>query len=531
MKKPNCDSKQAFPGLVLVMVLALLLPIRTLAERDPPPPCSVTGESTTCVTPASLALEAPTNSPLIACVGTEIIMSATESNILGIVETTRTYDRCEPNVWQDNTVVTIVSNWWTVSGPGGFTTNGSGLEAKFGPTNAGSGTVTFYSSYSNSLPCTNSGTTTTNGAFTIVQTAVKSVEFTSDHGVMLTNNVDWMDNGVLYPSPEWIANSSTNSPITHTKNQTIQMTVKVIVKPAGLTFKLQGTGPDAYVSFLSGDNLSTGSEQDVSVTANAPLPNIVTILADKTIAWSIVVNGTNLSCGSASSGPHKIYVTYGTPETPDGLGRTEMRIKDVCQAADGGSTLDGCASKIFYHLNSNAFNLQAPFYGPQPIWLMHDSNTNVASQCPGLAKYILRHFQMLGMGDGQIVFCRIFPDGTFSYIDSQSPLNNSSPQITTNGVYIYRSCVAPNFGHQTSTGHDAHNPLENLGGLDGNTNFNHFEAACLFNQKFYAVGVGIYNTPRQVVEGAFGTNLGWYYQHTSDPQKGLPCGTSPWPGP
>ena len=49
--------------------------------------------------------------------------------------------------WTSNLPPTGVSNWWSVIGPGTYTTNGTGLSASFTPTNGGTGTNTFYVSY------------------------------------------------------------------------------------------------------------------------------------------------------------------------------------------------------------------------------------------------------------------------------------------------------------------------------------------------------------------------------------------------
>ena len=59
-------------------------------------------------------------------------------------------------------------NWWTASGPGGFTATGSGLSATFTPTNGGSGTITFNSQWSSPSPCSASGTASSSASYTIL---------------------------------------------------------------------------------------------------------------------------------------------------------------------------------------------------------------------------------------------------------------------------------------------------------------------------------------------------------------------------
>jgi len=68
-----------------------------------------------------------------------------------------------------------------------------------------------------------------------------------------------------------------------------------------------------------------------------------------------------------SSGPHKIYVTYGTPS---GSVVTEKRISWACSTAGGQSSLIGIADAIY-----NDFLTPPPYFGlgasaPSPLWLL-----------------------------------------------------------------------------------------------------------------------------------------------------------------
>ena len=56
---------------------------------------------------------------------------------------------------------------------------------------------------------------------------------------------------------------------------------------------------------------------------------------------------------------------------------------------------------------------------------------------------------------------------------------------------------------------------------------NYYEAACYFNNKYYALGVGgALDTPKKVVNQAFGANIHWGYCSANIyDQK---CGISPW---
>ena len=172
---------------------------------------------------------------------------------------------------------------------------------------------------------------------TVVRVELKRIWFITDHQVMNNNNSDWTDAGTLYTEPEWISKPAPtpnqNYPISHTKNIALQVDVIVLVQPGGLKFNLVGDGPTDYVDFIANNCTSTGSDQSVLITANAPLPNNVDTL-EESINWKVVFTSPNpakeISLGT--SGPHKIYVTYGTPS---GSVVTEKRISWTCEKADG----------------------------------------------------------------------------------------------------------------------------------------------------------------------------------------------------
>jgi hypothetical protein len=140
--------------------------------------CRVAGVSTNCAVSGSMALTnttAATNfcfgSAVTASVAnlvttnSKIIITTTYTNAAGAVTT-----NCPPTFVTNSVVPTVISNWWTVSGPGTYTNAGPGLTANFTPTNGGNGTVAFYLKYASNLPCnTNPVTISTNLGFNVFQ--------------------------------------------------------------------------------------------------------------------------------------------------------------------------------------------------------------------------------------------------------------------------------------------------------------------------------------------------------------------------
>jgi len=187
--------------------------------------------------------------------------------------------------------------------------------------------------------------------YTVVHLELKSIKFTSDHGVLNDNDANWTDSGTVYFEPEWIPDDSDpdtdpeqNNPISHTKNIKLTADVTVKVAPLGLTFDLVGDGPNNYVDFTKAAITSTGSDQIVSITADDNLVNQVDTL-EKSISWTIKLTDFNpdYEYNAGTSGPHKIYITYGTPS---GSVATEKRVNWCCQEANGESTDGGVADAI-----------------------------------------------------------------------------------------------------------------------------------------------------------------------------------------
>ena len=110
--------------------------------------------STNCIYNGYFYLTNGTISPTNGCLGSAFSASASKitSNAMMVMTT---HCPCSTNADINTTnypAPTIVSNWWMAS-VGSFSTNGTGLSASFTPTDCGSGSVTFYLTYKNSMPC------------------------------------------------------------------------------------------------------------------------------------------------------------------------------------------------------------------------------------------------------------------------------------------------------------------------------------------------------------------------------------------
>ncbi len=255
---------------------------------------------------------------------------------------------------------------------------------------------------------------------TIVRMTLKSVAFTTDHGVM----TDYMSDfggvgGSVYTNPEWIRDDyGRNFPMSHTQGASLGATVTLKVEPAGVTFNLIGEGPEACLSFHQNGLFSTGSDQQVTVTADAPLPPQVQTLSG-TVSWKITVSGVD--CSGASSGAHKAYVTWGIPT---GGGYTERRIEWVCSNAAGATTQVACADNLH-----TAVAAQTTF-GPGQIdgWALLDGPDRTGD-CGRQANCMAQAVNILGAGPAEVKYVRASTDpGAGNCLNLESRLVNERIQ-------------------------------------------------------------------------------------------------------
>ena len=295
---------------------------------------------------------------------------------------------------------------------------------------------------------------------TVLQREVKSVEFLTDHGLLTDNTTNYTYGGTTYPTPEWVRKPLRNCPISHTKNTNITVCVTVAVTPANVDFTLAGDGGFAYLSFPTTNLTSTGSDQAVTLTANAPLPNCVTNITGG-INWTITTSDSACKSNAWTSGPHRIYVTYATPT---GTEATEKRISWVCSLANGKATLAEIGDAIGPDATSHArFDPNKSIFGNPAMlteWSVMDG-TN--ADCGTLSTLMKSELDLVGALGSAVKY-------VYSRHDSWDRL------VTDN----------PSFGDMEHRvpGNDA----TRLGFISGG--WNNYEGCCLFQSKYWMGGAG-----------------------------------------
>lgn len=147
---------------------------------------------------------------------------------------------------------------------------------------------------------------------------VGSSEFTSDHKTLYNQSRTFGGEiGAKIVAPHNYQDTATKRwitrPITHTRNQKLQMKVNIKASKAGLRLKLTGrtNAGEAFFSFDSAEFMSTGKWQAISITANDELPNRLDVY-DPKILWKVTeIGGKTIS--QAKKRAYKIYGLWGTP--------------------------------------------------------------------------------------------------------------------------------------------------------------------------------------------------------------------------
>ena len=306
----------------------------------------------------------------------------------------------------------------------------------------------------------------------VFQATVTKLLFTSDHGVLTPYNSDFAggDGSTPYDPRGWVQNGA-NNPVTHTQGQKIAATATVNVQPAGIAFDLNGDGAIPALTFQNAGLSATGGDQDVPVNSTGPLQAQIGVV-NQGINWSVTVGGVTADAGS--SGPHTIYVLWGSPA---GATPTLKRVTFICNSANGNAGVTPCANAIY-----NALAGSPPTFAlgntPSNIWSMMDPG-GPTGECIDLAKLMRDMCSMLGLGSGEIGF-------VYATTDNNCYNTSSNAQKT-------RVCPGGVHGSETL--------LYYAGG-----GWNNWEAIFKINGWYYAVQETSNQTPVSIIKTILGPN-------------------------
>jgi hypothetical protein len=300
---------------------------------------------------------------------------------------------------------------------------------------------------------------------------LKSIRFTSDHGLMKDNRISWDDSGPPFAKPEWTSTTlgGKSAPISHSKNKAVTVDIAVDVTPAtvtGVPVNLKGRSALNFLTFDVSGSLSGGQDRTLSATSSGIVPDLIDDQHQKqTIDWSADVIGENQPLGQSLD--HDVFVTY---DTPVGGGVTYKRMVKAAELTKGfGNNPHDIVSGEMRRFPS--YNLHKPYRGN--IWPLAD-NIAASAECQAIVRFVQAVNNMVGVpGSAR---------GIAVYANPNAP---NVPVIALLVESGGATGAMSDFPTEPGTG--------NLAALfDGGDNANNYEAALEFefgNKLFYPGGV------------------------------------------
>ncbi|HZS57201.1 MAG TPA: hypothetical protein VFA65_22555 [Bryobacteraceae bacterium] len=203
-------------------------------------------------------------------------------------------------------------------------------------------------------------------------TAIKPVRvtFKSDHHMMTDNNADWTNSGSVFPKPEWTTRKPSN-PISHTKNQKVEIEVDFDVAPANASETVgdvAGIATFCRLFFSASKQKFKGGLVTVSVRSTTPLLDMVEKLSGD-IQWRVTTVADGAFDVGSSSG-HTIYVTWDTPISVSGheAGITQKRMELAVKLVGDAIVSAGYAESRLVPEDAN----QPVSSNISPHWIVND---------------------------------------------------------------------------------------------------------------------------------------------------------------
>jgi hypothetical protein len=363
---------------------------------------------------------------------------------------------------------------------------------------------------------------------------ILSVEFASDHGVLLDHDTDWEDGGLPFDKPEWPkkAGDPAGHPVSHTWDQPIELDVKV-----------EFTGPRSKGSIsgtLMGVDAKDGTKvferrwrfrrgkQTIRVKSTKPFPKEVKT-QDVDWLWLIQGKGINplsfLGLEGVQSWPaqtqFEIFMTQAEPSTVLAFpGITYRRMKHAVAKVSEAASID--PHVIVKHLMSTfpVFNLGA---NPRNAWLLGEPGA--AGDCRTIVRYVINILLMVGIpGDAKcvLVYEKLradFPGHPFRGDRTMMQLERE-PTAGDFSLVAEEPTEDQKLGGLDKPGLIHPNGRWSLILFDRGGGQNVFEACLEFTYAgdtvFHAGGVSDFKTKEEVIRGAF-KSLSWGEFDRGDP--------------
>jgi hypothetical protein len=242
---------------------------------------------------------------------------------------------------------------------------------------------------------------------------ILSVQFVSDHGVLLDHDVDWEDGGGPFDKPEWPRKASdpVGHPVSHTMDEHIELDVKVGFTGSRSKRSILGTltgidAKDGTKVFERRWRFRRG-EQTIRLASTKPLPKKVQRLD---VDWMWLIHGKGITALSflgvkgVESLPaqtrFEVFVTLAWPTTvsefPD---ITYRRMKHAVTKVSEAASIDPHAIVKNLMGTFKEFSLGV---NPMNAWLLGEPGA--AGDCRTIVRYVINVLLMAGVpGDAKCV--------------------------------------------------------------------------------------------------------------------------------
>ena len=297
---------------------------------------------------------------------------------------------------------------------------------------------------------------------TVLRVEVKSVIFTSDHGVLADYTNDFSGEGGTVFNPRGWTVSGTNNPISQTKDTKLTANVTLCIQPSGIAYDLIGDGSIGYFTFHTNGLTSSGSDQTFLLTADTKIPAQIDVL-NQSVNWSI--NAGGVSCVATSSGPHKVYVTW---DTPTGTATTLKRMDWAVNLAKSSTSLEQIADAIGPDaVGGSRFGANSIFDTPPSMsnaWAVMDG---YLSDCGTLSTLMKYELDLLGATGSEVRF-------VYARHESWTGLSQPSPPYASYKEYD-----------------ESGNWLGMWFSSGSGQGLNKYEGCCVFQSKWWEGGNGL----------------------------------------
>jgi len=245
---------------------------------------------------------------------------------------------------------------------------------------------------------------------TVLKARVNSVEFLSDHKALHKNSKDLRNGGERYPDVVWTRDPRVNHPITHTggEHTRVRINLTIVGVDADTPYFLQGISDEPGLCFRAEGRLSPADDLAIDVQSTRPLTREVRKLRAR-ILWLLTIRpGTEESDTAllGSTGPHPIFVTYGTPRhTDEARGVvTDARMEYVMAriaAATKETSKTASGPRIVYQLMAQhgQYYLPTRHFDRAEIWKVPESwrMTPAGANCISIVEFVAVLCHMVGI--------------------------------------------------------------------------------------------------------------------------------------